>query len=487
MNTQKKYRMPSLQSRMVFRLWFIMMLLVLLGIGFMWVAQIYLFEQNYVKVALAETEKRLEPIRKDLSTQDLADDEHLLPVMSRIAGGELILIDGQGKLIQMYSIGHPINLEESFDRPPVLDIIMKREEFRNLLAGKPYRLVDRHRDRIFGFELGFPATYQGEPCFVILHNTVMLKTIMDLNRHQLIRMTLLLTMTASVLAFLLSRHFTRPIFQIRDAVDRLTRNDFLACPDLRRKDELGQLSDSVEKLGQKLQQVDLLRKEVIANVSHELRSPLAVIGGYAEMVRDITWKNDAQREEDLNLIISEAKRMSEMVSDILDYSQLQAGYIQLKKDWYDLRDILDSELTLCRPGALQHRIRLTLDCKEEKLLFYADALKISQVIRNLLYNAINHTADGEEIVITARHLPGFIRVAVINPGPPILEEEREQIWERYQRSQHQSGRRLGTGIGLSIVSTILKAHHMTYGVDCEDGKTSFWFSCPDPDGRECPG
>ena len=74
MNTQKKYRMPSLQSRMVFRLWFIMMLLVLLGIGFMWVAQIYLFEQNYVKVALAETEKRLEPIRKDLSTQDLADD-----------------------------------------------------------------------------------------------------------------------------------------------------------------------------------------------------------------------------------------------------------------------------------------------------------------------------------------------------------------------------------------------------------------------------
>lgn len=486
MNTRKKFRIASLQSRMVFRLWSSMMLLVLLGIGFMWVAQIYLFEQNYVKAALTETEKRLEPIRKDLSTQDLADDEHLLPVISRIAGGELILIDSQGKLIQMYSIGHPINLQESFDHQHVLDIIMKREEFKDLLAGKPYRLVDRHKNRIFGFELGFPATYQGESCFVVLHNMVMLKTTMDLNRRQLILMTILLTMTASVLALLLSRHFTRPIFQIRDAVDRLTRNDLLARPDLKRKDELGQLSDSVEKLGQKLQQVDLLRKEVIANVSHELRSPLAVIGGYAEMVRDITWKNDTQREDDLNLIISEARRMSEMVSDILDYSQLQAGYIQLKKDWYDLADILDSELTLCRPGAAQHRIRLTLDCGDEKLLFYADALKISQVIRNLLYNAINHTAEGGEILITARHLPGFIRVAVINPGPPIPKEEQEQIWERYQRSQHQSGRRLGTGIGLSIVSTILKAHKMTYGVDCQDGKTSFWFSCPDTDTREHP-
>ena len=152
---------------------------------------------------------------------------------------------------------------------------------------------------------------------MILHNMVMLKTTLDLNRRQLILLTILLTVTASVLALLVSRHFTRPVFQIKDAVDRLTRDDFSARPELKRDDELGQLSDSVEKLGQKLQQVDILRKEVIANVSHELRSPLAVIGGYAELVRDITWKNDSQREEDLNLIISETKRMSEMVTDIL--------------------------------------------------------------------------------------------------------------------------------------------------------------------------
>lgn len=487
MNIQKKFRTPALKSRMVFRLWSGMMMLVLLGIGFMWMFHIYLFEQNYVKAALTETQKRLEPVMDDLSTQDLADDPRLLSRMSHMAGGELILMNQQGKLIEMYSIGHKINIQEHQDEQIVLNVIVRRQEFQELLKGTPYRIVDRHQDRIFGFEMGFPVTYQGETCFVILHNMVMLKTTLDLNRRQLILLTILLTVTASVLALLVSRHFTRPVFQIKDAVDRLTRDDFSARPELKRDDELGQLSDSVEKLGQKLQQVDILRKEVIANVSHELRSPLAVIGGYAELVRDITWKNDAQREEDLNLIISEAKRMSEMVTDILDYSQLQAGYIQLNKDWYQLYDILESEVSLCRPAAAQHQICLKLECQDKDILLYLDALKISQVIRNLLYNAINHTADGEEIVIAARHLPGLIRVAVINPGPPILEEEREQIWERYQRSQHQSGRRLGTGIGLSIVSTILKAHHMTYGVDCEDGKTIFWFSCPDPDGRECPG
>ena len=197
------------------------------------------------------------------------------------------------------------------------------------------------------------------------------------------------------------------------------------------------------------------------------------------MVRDITWKDDLLREEDLNLIISEAKRMSDMVNDILDYSQLQAGCIQLKKDWYHLYDILESEVALYRPAAGKHHIRLKLECKNQRLLLYVDALKFSQVIRNLLCNAINHTDEGGEIQIVAQRLfDGTVFVSVTNPGKPIPEEERAKIWERYQRSQHQSGRRLGTGIGLSIVSTILDAHKIGYGVDCPEESIRFWFSCP---------
>lgn len=478
MNTQKKLKIYKPDSRIVFRLWSIMMVLVLFGIGFMWVAQIYLFERSYTKMALYETEKRLQPVMKDLTTQDLAGDERMLSSLSRVAGGDLILMNQQGKLLEMYSAGHKVNVNNQHEEKMIWNGIRQRPEFQKLLQGQLYRVTDRHRDRIYGFELGFPVTYDGEPCFVILHNVLMLNTTLNLNRRQLILMTILLTAIASLLAFLLSRQFTRPIFQIKEAVDCLTRNDFSARPDIHRKDELGQLSDSVEQLGQSLQRVDVLRKEVIANVSHELRSPLSVIEGYAEMIRDITWKDDEQREEGLNLIISEARRMGEMVKDILDYSQLQAGYIQLKKDWYNLYEILESEVSLCRHSASLHGISLTLTCPDEEHFLYLDALKISQVIRNLLYNAINHTKDGQEITITAKADIKLVHVSVTNPGDPIPEAEQLLIWERYQRSQHQSGRRLGTGIGLSIVKTILDAHQMNYGVHCQDGKTSFWFSCP---------
>ena len=132
--------------------------------------------------------------------------------------------------------------------------------------------------------------------------------------------------------------------------------------------------------------------------------------------------------------------MSEMVTDILDYSQLQAGYIQLKKDWYSLYEILDSEIALCRHSASLYQISLELICPDKELLLYLDALKISQVIRNLLYNAINHTKDSQTITILAKQDKKQIRVSVINPGEPIPEAERQLIWERYHRSQHQSGR-----------------------------------------------
>lgn len=98
-------------------------------------------------------------------------------------------------------------------------------------------------------------------------------------------------------------------------------------------------------------------------------------------------------------------------------------------------------------------------------------------MRNLLNNAVNHTVDNETVSVVIKEKNNAIRVSVINPGEPIPKEEREIIWERYQRSQHCGGRKKGTGIGLSIVSTFSKAHNMPYGVDCADGFTTFWFEC----------
>ena len=464
---------------MVFRLWAIMMTLVLFSIGFMWVVQIFLFEQNYANTALSEALNRLEPVMENLATDDLARDDRMLPYLSHITNGELILLDKEGTILQLYSYGHPVDTEMPNRDGVMWEIISSSKEFPTLQTGFPYKRIEKHGNRVFAIELGFPVTYDGQRCYLVMHNNLMLQTTLNLNRRQLILLTVVLTVTASILAAVLSRQFTKPIYVIKDAIDRLAKNDFTAAPALQRQDELGQLSHSVEELGYALTRVDVLRKEVIANVSHELRSPLALIAGYAEMVRDISWKDEKQRSENLSLIIHEARRMSEMVNDIMDYSQFQSGYIQLRKASYNLYDIVESEVSHCTQSASGDGIQLSLQSFSEDIMMEIDALKISQVMRNLLNNAVNHTADGETIFVTVERDKGACRVSVKNPGDPIPEEDRAIIWERYQRSQHASSRRRGTGIGLSIVSTILEAHGMEYGVECEDGYTVFWFSAAD--------
>lgn len=460
---------------MVVRLWLIMMVLVLFSVLFMWFAQIYLFEQNYVDSTITEAQNRLAPVMENLKTEDLAYNDELIPYLSKTTSGKMMLIDGYGELTALYSNGYRVTDTEG----TVWHIVKDTEEYQQVLQGHQYNKVITYEGTMYAIEIGIPVLYEGKPSSVILYYSLdEMNTMLEINRKQLITLSLILVLLSAAVAAILSRFFTRPIKVIKHTVNRMAGGDLTATPGLGRKDELGELADSVEELGTALQRVDVLRKEVISNVSHELRSPLVLISGYAEMVRDINWKDDEKRNEDLNLIVSEAKRMSEMVKDIMDYSQMQAGYIQLKTDDYNLYEIVESEVMHCEKNAAEYRISIDLKSFDTDIPVHVDALKIAQALRNLLYNAINHTADGNVISVVIDKLSSDrMKVSVVNPGDPIPEEDRELIWERYQRSQHQGGRKKGTGIGLSIVSTFLQAHDMPYGVDCEDGWTTFWFEC----------
>lgn len=477
MNMNKICKRSPFHSKIVVRLWLIMMLLVALSIAFMWVVQIFLFERNYVDSTVAEVQSRLQPIIEELKTKDLADNDQLISSLSKSANGKMMLIDADGKLIALYSIGHKLSDETSLESmSEFLNYLEQSKEYQQVLQGKSYNKIIRYGSEPLVLEIGIPVVYENQQALIILYHSLdQLHTVLRINRSQLVTLSITLTLATAILAALLSRHFVKPIRIIKNTVDRLAKGELTATPGLSLNDELGQLSDSVDELSQALQRVDVLRKEVIANVSHELRSPLALIRGYAEMVRDINWKNDKNRNENLNLIIQEAGRMSEMVSDIMDYSQLQAGYIQLKRDWYNLYEIVESEVAHCEQNATEYGITIRLVSTQDDIPVHVDAMKICQVMRNLLNNAINHTADGGIISVVIEKLNNEIRVSVINPGDPIPEEERAIIWERYQRSQHHGGRKKGTGIGLSIVSTFLKAHGMHYSVDCEEGFTTFWF------------
>ena len=478
MNTKKNNR-PLRGVGMAVRLWAIMMVLVLLTVGFMWIFQVVLMERNYIESKITEVQTQLEPIMGELETEDLAYNEQMISYLSSTADGKMLIISDGGQLMDMYTYGHPIDLSANHRDVQVWERIANGENYSKILAGEPYTSESMDRNRVEAYEIGIPIRYYGEDAYLILyHSFEELYNVLDMNRRQLVTLSVILTSATAILAAFLAKRFTHPILVIKKTVDRLAAGDLSAVPGLKRSDEIGQLSDSVEELGQALQRVDVLRKEVIANVSHELRSPLALIGGYAEMVKDITWRDDKQRNENLDLIISESRRMSEMVNDIMDYSQFQSGYLQLNRGDYDLREIVGEETGRWENIAKENHLSLQEEQPENECPVQVDALKISQVLRNLFNNAVNHTKDGETITIRTQREVGGYRVSVINPGDPIPEEERELIWERYQRCQHQAGRRQGTGIGLSIVKAILDAHGMSYGVDCRDGLTCFWFVYP---------
>ena len=461
---------------LMFQLWGMMMGLVVLTAVCMWFVQVFFFEHTYAETALSNSLKQLQPVMSDLTNRDLTEDDRLLPFLSRMIDGTIFLADDNGELTDIYSYGHLLTDVQDEPEYGVWKFIKNSDEFSNVQARQIYQNVVKSDHHMISIHIGIPVTYAGENAYLLIENTIRTDTAFTFNRIQLIILTVVLTIAASILAAVGSRYFTKPIFAIKRTVDRLAENDFSARADVNRHDELGELADSVGLLGQALARVDVLRKEVIANVSHELRSPLSVISGYAELVRDIHWKDEEARNEDLDLIIEESNRMSEMVNDILDYSQLQSGYIRLRPEYLDFTGLAESETSHCAAAAATYGIQIQFEAPADSVFINADPLKLSQVLRNLLYNAINHTPEGETITVSLEQKSDHTaRLSVKNPGTPISEEDKKIIWERYQRSQHQSGRRMGTGIGLSIVSTILNAHGMKFGVDSDEKGTAFWF------------
>jgi signal transduction histidine kinase len=227
-------------------------------------------------------------------------------------------------------------------------------------------------------------------------------------------------------------------------------------------------------LGIELGRTEALRRELIANVSHELRSPLAVIQGYAETVRDVTWPDETKRSEQLNIIVDESSRLSQIVKDILDYSRLQAGVEQLKLSVFEICPVFELLLKKYELEASRRQLALSMSCPNLTVNF--DKEQLDQILNNLMNNAINHARPGTVIEVSVIAQNQHSRIEVKNQGQPIPADMLTRIWDRYYRSSQINGEQsLGTGLGLAIVKSIFERHGVRYGVISEHDQTIFWF------------
>lgn len=196
---------------MAVQLWGIMMVLIIFTVIFMWGFQICFMEQNYISSSITEVQNRLSSVLQELAMTDLAENETMVSYLTSTAGGKTMIVSSEGQLIRLYSYGYPVNLEENREDILVWERIAESEEYLSILSGEPYIKTNREGIRIFSYETGIPVTYDGQKAYIILYRSFAdLYTVLDMNRQLLIILSILLVMTASVLAAFLARKFTQP-------------------------------------------------------------------------------------------------------------------------------------------------------------------------------------------------------------------------------------------------------------------------------------
>ncbi len=313
---------------------------------------------------------------------------------------------------------------------------------------------------------------------VVLLNTQLtpVNSTVETLRTQLVYITILLVALSLILALFLSRRVAKPIIRINNRSKELAHGNYEVQFDATGYKEIAELADTLNYTARELNQVETLRRELIANVSHDLRTPLTMISGYAEVMRDLPGENNP---ENVQVIIDEARRLNGLVNDILDLSKLQSGSQKLNLTVYDLTGSIRAIIGRCGKLIDQEGYDLRLEADQD-VLVKADERRIEQVLYNLINNAINYTGADKKVLVRQTLNDGSVRIEVIDSGEGIAADQLPYIWDRYYKVDKTHRRAVvGTGLGLSIVKGALDLHHAQYGVQSKPGEGSvFWFQLP---------
>lgn len=297
-------------------------------------------------------------------------------------------------------------------------------------------------------------------------------------KSQLRIITALLIVVAFVMSKLVARRLSRPIKNITQKAKGLATGEYTADYEGGGVTEVEELAQALNFSAEGLSKVEDLRRELVANISHDLKTPLTMIKAYAEMIRDLTGENKQNRDSQLDVIISEADRLTALVTDLIRISQDENEARSLKPETFNLTGMISDITSRFRETNPDYIIKVRAEADQEAV---ADKQSIGQVLYNLISNAINYAGPDRTVQVTLLKTPrGWLRVEVEDSGVGISKEELPLIWERYYRSRNTHQRAVaGSGLGLSIVKNVLAQQSLPFGVESEPQKGScFWFELP---------
>jgi len=297
-------------------------------------------------------------------------------------------------------------------------------------------------------------------------------------QDQLMYVTIIAILLSIILGFYLSRMITKPLTEITERAKELAAGRYGVEFPVHHYSEIKQLAETLSATSTELAETRMLQRDIIANVSHDLKTPLTMIRSYAEMIGDLSGDNPTKRAEHLQVIVEETDRLSSLIAELLDISKLQTGELPLNTTSFSMKELIESTINAYQPYVEQDGYTLTFLSEGEGIV-RADETRIKQALDNLISNALKYGGKDKTVEIKMIENDDIVRVEIIDHGQGIPKRELKHVWERYYQSSTHHSRSDSTGLGLSIVKEILVLHGARFGVisAVRQGST-FWFEIP---------
>lgn len=294
-------------------------------------------------------------------------------------------------------------------------------------------------------------------------------------RNELYFISAILVLLSFLLSLILSRYITRPLIETTEAAAALSGGEYQPVSDTGYR-EIEQLNQQLVQAAHDLHRVEEMQNELIANISHDLRTPLTLIEGYAEAMRDLP---DENTPENMQVIIDETRRLTTLVNSVLDLHTARGELGTLNTTPFSLTDSIRGILSRYAKLTEQDGYHIVFAPVQDAWVL-ADEVKVQQVVYNLINNALTYTGEDRTVTVVQKVQDSRVRIEVRDSGEGIAPQDLPYIWDRYYRGGKPHRRaRIGSGLGLSIVKNILESHHLAYGVESREGEGStFWFELP---------
>lgn len=472
-----RFRKKQLATSMYFLLWAIFSALSLLIVLFSALMQRYVFVQSYKEQAardLLEKAQKIESTVHSAAPEWTGDNlSGYLRFLSREYDLRIYVLNEDGVILLPQE---PNFNPEAPEVEEMLDFSAYMEELLHNLSesGGTYALYESSGEYIYASAL---------PLFQNVKTYLFIGQSLDLLHTTLAQMNVrvvLISVFVFVLSFAvtsaLSGWLTTPISEMTKKTHRLAQGDFdVDFHGSNYSKEMVELAEALNYARDELSKTDHMQKELIANISHDFKTPLTMIKAYASMIMEISGDVPEKRNKHAQVIVDEADRLASLVNDVLDLSKISSGIEVLQRSSVDMSayvyEILDRFAYLREQGGYTFEVDV-----DGGLVTIADELKIGQALYNLIGNAVNYTGEDKKVFVSLKNEGEYFRFAVTDTGKGIKAEELSNIWERYYRSSEIHKRPVqGTGLGLSIVKTILERHGFAFGVDSNVGAGSTFY------------